>query len=142
MNELFEKFVARMLRRQCNRVTTFREQGPKNYLYHRDGGSAFAMQPYIVLGWNDASYSTTVIDTKWKLLDNNDAVKFGVGQSDAYQMFAYKHRYDAKRVVLLYPHHDGLNTAAGRQAVYQLPSDVSRTLEVWTVDVQARELRI
>ncbi|MDZ4745085.1 MAG: hypothetical protein SGJ05_03675 [bacterium] len=142
MNELFEKYIARILRRQYHGVTTFREQGPWSHLYNREDGKAFRMIPDIVLGWADEKFDTTIVDTKWKLLDNRDPVKFGVGQADAYQMFAYKHRYDAKRVILLYPHHDGLTTPAGRQAIYQLPSDTSRTLEVWTVDVQARELRI
>lgn len=136
MNELFEKYIARIWRKKYRGITTFNEQGPREYLYEKDGGRVFAMKPDIVLGWGDQNFETTVIDTKWKLLDMADINKIGVSQADAYQMFAYKHRYVARRVLLLYPHHDGLPTAPGCQAIFRLPTDKDRTLEIWTVDVE------
>jgi 5-methylcytosine-specific restriction enzyme subunit McrC len=43
-----------------------------------------------------------LIDAKYKLL-TSEVFGVDVGQGDFYQMFAYAHRYDCPRVVLLYP---------------------------------------
>ena len=57
--------------------------------------SVFALRPDIVVD-NDI-----VIYTKWKSLNPDDRV-VGVEPSDVYQMLAYAHPYDARRVILLY----------------------------------------
>ena len=49
-----------------------------------------------------------VADTKWKLLDQNDrSSKYGISQTDIYQLFAYSRKYLAtqaqRRVILIYP---------------------------------------
>jgi 5-methylcytosine-specific restriction enzyme subunit McrC len=49
-----------------------------------------------------------VMDTKWKLIDASDRRnKYGVSQSDMYQLYAYGHKYlkdsDQKELMLIYP---------------------------------------
>ena len=48
---------------------------------------------------------TIVIDTKWKLLSEN-VRNNGILQSDMYQMYAYCKKYNAEKIVLLYPNSD------------------------------------
>lgn len=57
------------------------------------------------------------IDTKWKRLTRRmDDPKQDVSQSDVYQMMAHARIYDCRRLMLLYPHHAGLEAA-----VYYIP---------------------
>ena len=54
--------------------------------------------------------SRFVLDAKWKLIDAyNDVIKqkYGISQSDLYQMFAYGHKYQAGQgsMMLIYPKH-------------------------------------
>ena len=42
------------------------------------------------------------MDTKWKLL-SNDARNYDISQADMYQMCAYGKKYDAEKIILLYP---------------------------------------
>lgn len=136
MNELFEASMTRLLKRVVPSGISFTAQGPQRHLLKREGGSAFAMKPDIVIGLETPQHPTTVIDTKWKLLDPSDVNRSGVAQADAYQMYAYANRYNAHRVVLLYPHWYAGGAAPGLQTTYHLPDDSGRTIEVWTVDVR------
>ncbi|MBK6759085.1 MAG: hypothetical protein IPG73_00020 [Ignavibacteria bacterium] len=52
-------------------------------------------------------------------------------------MYAYMDRYNASKVILLYPHHPGYDRPIGKQAEYRHSVYTERTLEVWTVDVEA-----
>ena len=46
-----------------------------------------------------------VLDTKWKKLIENKSQKYGISQSDMYQMYAYAYKYDVENVILIYPKH-------------------------------------
>ncbi|OYU42502.1 MAG: hypothetical protein CFE44_23635 [Burkholderiales bacterium PBB4] len=67
-----------------------------------------------------------MIDTKWKRL-KEDALRESVSSADMYQMLAYGHRYGAPEVVLLYPHHAGLQHWTGRRATYQVEDSLRRS---------------
>jgi 5-methylcytosine-specific restriction enzyme subunit McrC len=44
------------------------------------------------------------MDTKWKILTDDKAEKYGISQADMYQMYAYHKRFEnVKGVMLLYP---------------------------------------
>ena len=100
MNDLFELFVGRVMQSVLAPRSTRLQHTGRYALTARDQ-SVFALRPDIVVD-NDI-----VIDTKWKRLNPDDRV-VGVEQSDVYQMLAYAHAYEARRVVLLYPWHPGL----------------------------------
>ncbi len=106
MNDLFEAWVARTLRRRLRpEVWTVTEQGPRRPALTRDGTGLFQMRPDIVL--KQAGYRI-VLDTKWKrLLPLATDPKRGVAQADVYQLLAYAQAYRAGAVVLLYPGADG-----------------------------------
>lgn len=104
MEKVFESFVAAKLRKYIGRDVSFLAQDSRYSLFDSPT-RAFFLRPDIVLGF---SGNTVVLDTKWKLLSDN-ARNCGISQSDMYQMYAYSKKYDAKEIVLLYPHSDAVS---------------------------------
>lgn len=104
MERLFEDYVAHHIRRFFSslgwRVKT---QSRSHYLFEDGKHAAFLLKPDILLKKGE---QTVVLDTKWKVLLNNDAKHYGVSQADMYQMNAYADRYEATQIYLLYPHAD------------------------------------
>ncbi|MBP8661614.1 MAG: hypothetical protein KBI09_11975 [Mesotoga sp.] len=66
---------------------------------------AFALRPDIVLEFGKRK---VVMDTKWKLLSDTER-NGGISQSDMYQMYAYGKKYEADRIVLVYPYSDRIS---------------------------------
>ena len=125
MNSLFETFVGRAMRSVLAPGSTRLQPTGRYALTARDH-SVFALRPDIVVD-NDI-----IIDTKWKSLNPDDRV-VGVEQSDVYQMLAYAHAYDARRVVLLYPWHPGL-PAPGIYRRWSIAA-TSIAFDIATVDI-------
>ncbi|MCY4468954.1 MAG: McrC family protein [Thiotrichales bacterium] len=125
MNDLFETFVGRVMQSVLAPGSTRLQHTGRYALTARDQ-SVFALRPDIVVD-NDI-----VIDTKWKPLNPDDRV-VGVEQSDVYQMLAYAHAYDARRVILLYPWHPGL-PAPGIYRRWSIAA-TSTVFDVATVDI-------
>lgn len=107
MNELFEEYVGRQVRRvTLERGLSTKLKSPRRHLAVRDGGGAcFELEPDIVVMGDGAP--SIVIDTKWKLLKPDEG-RGEVSTADLYQMFAYARQYLVPSVVLLYPHHPKL----------------------------------
>lgn len=98
MEKVFESYIAAILRRLVPYDVEMRTQDSRYSLFDRPT-KAFSMRPDIVLVEGG---KTVVMDTKWKLLSDN-VRNYGISQSDMYQMYAYGKKYDAKKIVLLYP---------------------------------------
>jgi 5-methylcytosine-specific restriction enzyme subunit McrC len=51
--------------------------------------------------------NTFIMDTKWKLLNDNSNTNYGMSQGDMYQMYAYHKKYEINSpvscVTLIYP---------------------------------------
>ncbi|MDE0110201.1 MAG: McrC family protein [Bryobacterales bacterium] len=100
MNDLFEEFVGRsMLVALAPRSVLLQHRG--HYALTGQHSDLFALRPDIVVD------DDILIDTKWKELNPHEST-VGVDQADVYQMLAYARAYEAQRVVLLYPWHEGL----------------------------------
>ena len=125
MNDLFETFVGRVMQ-SVLAPGAIRLQHTGRYALTARDQSVFALRPDIVVD-ND-----TVIDTKWKMLNPDDRV-VGVEQSDVYQMLAYAHAYEARRVVMLYPWHRGL-PAPGIYRRWHI-AGTSIAFDIATVDI-------
>ena len=128
MNDLFEEFVGRTIRRTLAHPVHLQHQG-KHALVSEKGGPLFALRPDIVV---DAADGPVVLDTKWKRLEPGDA-KIGVKQSDVYQMLAYAHAYEARRLALIYPWCDGMGRP-GLVRRWRIP-ETTCPLDIVTVDV-------
>ena len=103
MNELFEEFIGRSLRRALNAPVLLQSRRHPA-LVDEGGGKLFQLRPDAVI---DAPDNAIVLDTKWKRLDGGDR-KRGVKQEDVYQLLTYATAWKAKRLILLYPWHEGL----------------------------------
>lgn len=121
MNDLFEKFVGRELRR-C-----LQPQGLRVHLQHArhhlmmdpsNGANLFALKPDVVV-FEDGKV-LYIADTKWKRLLLEER-KLGVQQGDLYQMLAYADRYACNSILTLYPYQaeDGRHGLVQRLLRYQ-----------------------
>jgi 5-methylcytosine-specific restriction enzyme subunit McrC len=103
MNELFERYIGRLMRRQLNkRGLNVRLQDARHYLarWSSSTSDVFMLKPDIVVCNGQATLC--IADTKWKRLAEQER-KMGIAQADLYQMLAYAERYSCSRVLLLYP---------------------------------------
>jgi 5-methylcytosine-specific restriction enzyme subunit McrC len=110
MNQLFENFIASFIRKHSAEILTdelracdflLQSRGASRHLARRDEASVFLTRPDIAFR-DAAKQFPLLLDTKYKRLDKADR-RMGVSQSDFYQMHAYAHRYDCRRIMLLYP---------------------------------------
>jgi 5-methylcytosine-specific restriction enzyme subunit McrC len=106
MEKLFERFVETTLRRDLPKTVRLTAQSRETHLCQHEGRGFFQLRPDLVL---DDGGQRLILDAKWKRLkaDTRDK-KYGIAQSDFYQLFAYGHKYvDAsqpqKELVLIYP---------------------------------------
>ena len=98
MNVLFESFVAYHLKKypKFQKVGT---QSSGKYLTRNDKEEPFFMlKPDIWI-----RDKNIICDTKWKILNNSEQDNYGISQGDMYQMWAYATRFEAKKIVLIYP---------------------------------------
>ncbi len=131
MEAVFEAFVAKHLARQLARPLILKTQARSLHLVRHREQNWFRLKPDMLI--RDSGRDTLVLDTKWKLLDGmkaNGTDKYGLSQSDFYQLQAYGQRYlDGQGdVVLIYP-----KTAAFDQPlpVFEFPK--SDGLRLWVL---------
>lgn len=101
MEKLFECYIATLLKRALEpngySVST---QDTGYYLF--DNPRKFALRPDIVI--KDKGGKVFILDTKWKLLNTNQKINYGISQGDMYQMYAYHKKYDnVSKVIVIYP---------------------------------------
>lgn len=111
MEKLFENYIAYLISKYCGSHLV-KVQDKKYSLINQKINSSdkeykleqFSLRPDIVINTD-----LIIIDTKWKVLDQNTK-KFGIQESDIYQMHAYGRRYQfgnakgiAPRLGLIYP---------------------------------------
>ena len=132
MNDLFEKFIARSLQRALN-LPVHLQPRRHSALVDEGGGKLFQLRPDAVI---DAPGGAIVLDTKWKRLRPEDSEhKHGVKQKDVYQMLTYATAWKAKRLILLYPWHEGLQRQPPDiERRWRVAAD-GRPFDVATIDV-------
>lgn len=108
MNRLFEEFLAFNLKKGArHKGYRLKIQEPQKYLLKNLNRPLFKMKPDMVL-LDSQNRVVEILDTKWKLLDKDEA-KYGISQSDIYQMIAYGTRYNCNRLTLIYPKQDKIS---------------------------------
>lgn len=89
MERLFERHVARVLRRQLPAGLRLVEQAARHTLCEHDGRRVFTLRPDLLLT-DSSGHTVAVLDTKWKRLDgSNRARLYDLAQQDFYQLHAY-----------------------------------------------------
>ena len=105
MEKLFECYVPALMRRalagqSCAMLST---QDARHHLFDVEK-KCFLLKPDIVL---NAGEKIFIMDTKWKRLNGDAALHYGISQGDMYQMYAYYQKYRAvgsvESVTLIYP---------------------------------------
>ncbi len=106
MEKIFESFIGKELKRSSIFDTVKLQHNKFSLLREISGRNSYSkMIPDIVAFNEDSIY---IIDTKWKLLDEN-LFRYGIKESDLYQLFAYGKIYEDMypnwkvHLVLLYP---------------------------------------
>ena len=140
MNELFEKFIGQCLKRTFPHREVGLQGGRRrrSVLIDADNKYLFRVQPDAVIGdraMPGAGDPPIILDTKWKPLKPNASDgKFGVSQSDVYQMLAYAQAYNAQHLILLYPWQKELGIQEGVACNWTI-AETERRLCIATVDV-------
>lgn len=111
MEQLFEDYVAHHLPKQLDQFiaegVVLKTQARSEYLIKEHKGKRlFNMKPDLVA--MKGKEVVCVMDTKWKLLATQDEInKYGISQTDLYQLYAYGHKYLKnalqKELILIYP---------------------------------------
>lgn len=110
MEKLFERYVARWLRQQLPADAVLRTPARSQSLCRHEQQDFFQLQPDLFVTHQGQAW---VLDTKWKLLDASDrANRYGLNQSDFYQLYAYGQKYlgGQGRMALIYPRTESFDT--------------------------------
>jgi 5-methylcytosine-specific restriction enzyme subunit McrC len=112
MEAVFEAFVAKHLARQLAPPHILKTQARSHHLIRHRDRDWFRLKPDLLI--RDSEQDLLVLDTKWKLLDGlkaNGTDKYGLSQSDFYQLHAYGQSYldGTGDVVLIYPKTDSFD---------------------------------
>ncbi|MBQ8196888.1 MAG: McrC family protein [Clostridia bacterium] len=106
MEKLFESYVAKTLQKKLKGYVVSSQKRGK-YLFDKFinvSRNMFSLRPDIYVEKNG---EVVLLDTKWKIINDNIKENFGISQADMYQMHAYYTRFNdnktVKTVVLLYP---------------------------------------
>lgn len=104
MEKLFERYVEVKLRKQLPVPYSLKAQAASQSLCTHQDKSMFQLKPDFLI--QRGHQTRLVLDTKWKRISaSSDENKYGLSQSDFYQMFAYGHKYLAGKgkMLLIYP---------------------------------------
>lgn len=112
MEAVFENFVAKYLKQRVTSPQKLSSQVQTKSLVTYGDRCYFRLKPDLYL--KDLIGMDTVLDTKWKLIDQSKKAgkdKFGLSHDDFYQMLGYGYKYlnGEGALVLIYPKTDNFN---------------------------------
>lgn len=142
MEAVFEAYVAKHLPRQLMPPLNLKTQARSHHLVRHREQNWFRMKPDLLI--RDSVRDLVVLDTKWKLLDGmkaNGTDKYGLSQSDFYQLQAYGLSYldGIGDVVLIYPRTDAFDEPL---PVFSFPKAVGMRLWVLPFCLKTRRLKL
>lgn len=134
MEAVFESFVAQTLPYELPPHLEVQPQISTYSLVKHGLQDCFKLRPDLLIQSRQPIKTKMVMDTKWKLVDNNPQKKslYGLAQSDFYQMFAYGQKYldGTGEMYLIYPAHGDFNQPIQQHFAF------SNTLKLWVVPYQ------
>jgi len=137
MERLFERYVEVCMRRTLRVDAKLRRTPSSRHLCEHRSESWFRLQPDFMIEQGNRQW---VLDAKWKRVDSalgNSRDKYGLSQTDFYQLFAYGHHYlqGAGELFLIYP----------KTSMLSLPLpqfDYSGALTLWVVPFDVEHGRV
>ena len=97
MNDLWEEYIYRQLNRHKPTNWIISAQSSKNFWKFSESNSSKTIRPDIVIH-NQTNNVKVVLDTKWKIPDNNIP-----SDVDLKQMFVYNEYWNGQNALLVYP---------------------------------------
>ena len=142
MEAVFEAYVAKHLPKQLTAPLTLKTQARSHHLVRHREQNWFRLKPDLLV--RNSERDLLVLDTKWKLLDSqkaNGTDKYGLSQSDFYQLQAYGLSYldGVGDVVLIYPKTDAF---ADPFPVFDFPKTSGMRLWVLPFCLKDRRLKL
>lgn len=142
MEAVFEAYVAKHLPRQLTPPLILKTQARSHHLVRHREQNWFRLKPDLLI--RDSDRDLVVLDTKWKLLDGlkaNGTDKYGLSQSDFYQLQAYGLSYlnGTGDVVLIYPRTDAFGDPL---PVFDFPKTSGMRLWVLPFCLKERRLKL
>ena len=140
MEAVFEAFVAKHISTQLVRTLVLKTQARSHHLVRHLDQNWFQLKPDLLV--REGKCDILVLDTKWKLIDcqkANGTDKYGLSQSDFYQLHAYGQNYLNGKgdVVLIYPKTDRFTEPL---PVFEFPKQEQLRLWVLPFCLQSRKL--
>jgi 5-methylcytosine-specific restriction enzyme subunit McrC len=144
MEKLFQEHVANILSLALGPAARLDRQVASQHLCQHQNKGFFRLQPDLVVTLADQMW---VLDTKWKVLSSSTELgedtsrsRYGLSQSDFYQLFAYGHRYlrGKGHLFLVYPQTKNFTAAlapfrfSDDLVLWVVPFDLDRDLLVDT----------
>lgn len=103
MESVYESYVAQQMKKVMGPEGWDVSSQDKGHYLFTEPRRQFALRPDIVMKKGER---TVILDTKWKILVDNERVNYGISQADMYQMYAYSKKYNTPEIWLLYPVND------------------------------------
>ena len=132
MEKVFEVYISQYIHKVLSDLPwkiTLQNKG--HYLF--DNPKKFALKPDIVITRDDGS--KIILDTKWKLLKDNQRQNYGISQADMYQMYAYSKKYGTSEIWLLYPLNEEMKDTDISFVAYNEQKEVETKVRVFFVDL-------
>lgn len=138
METVFEEFISALLKQHAAEFGFLRSdvhlqaRGRTRWLLRQDNGAGrFRLKPDVLIDCPSGT-PALILDTKWKrLVSDQEDTNNGVSQGDIYQLYAYAHRFDCEKNVLLFPQIPGATSR-----IYKLDGDGSeKRLKIGYVDL-------
>lgn len=134
MEKLYESYVAQNMERMLEEHGwNMTAQDRRYHLFREEYREIFELRPDIVVTRPDGS--RIIMDTKWKRLNTNREINYGISQADMYQMFAYGKKYETHDIWLLYPLTEEMKMMKKDIVFKSYGSDGELTVSVFFVDV-------
>jgi len=140
MNRVFEGFLVNFIRRHRKEILPPdlwasdllpQTRGAPRWLARTEGKPVFWLKPDLAV--KSGQTFPLLMDAKYKRLAI-DVSGVDVGQGDFYQMFAYAHRFDCPRVLMIYPQTADIPNALFSDFV--LENSNEKCVTVATVDIR------
>jgi 5-methylcytosine-specific restriction enzyme subunit McrC len=121
MNDLWEEYIYRQLFKSKPAHWLIKSQNSKKFWQLKGSNSAKTIRPDIIIHdtTNDAKL---VLDTKWKLPENNIPT-----DADLKQMFVYNEYWQGKNALLVYPNATFTNNPIHYEGAFKKKADASST---------------
>jgi len=136
MEAVFEAFVGKHLAKQLTPNFHLKKQSRRFSLVQHLEKSWFWLKPDFLVCSRTDSGQKLVLDAKWKLIDSNQAngtKKYGLSQTDFYQLYAYGQSYlnGEGDLVLIYPKTERFKEAL--EVFFFSPSMDTKKLRLWVL---------